>query len=149
LLSQTSEYALRAVLYLAMRGGEGPVKIDEIAGALEVPRNYLSKTLHQLARAGVLSSGRGKHGGFRLGRPAEEMTLGDVVLPFEPAALARRCLLGEGECSDETACAAHARWKRVAEPMLAFFHETTVAALVEGRAGVRTGDEAHLPVNFP
>lgn len=136
MLSQTSEYALRAVLYLALHAGDGPLKIEEIAGALELPRNYLSKTLHQLARVGVLASGRGKHGGFQLGRPAEELTLGDIVLQFEPATLAKHCLLGEGICSDETACAAHARWKLISDPMRAFFNETTVAGLVNGTATV-------------
>lgn len=136
MLSNTSEYALRAVLYLAMHGGEGPLKIEEIAASLDLPRNYLSKTLHQLARTGVLTSGRGKHGGFQLGVPEEELTLARIVEPFEPmTTLARHCLLGMGRCSDETACPAHHRWKLIAEPMRAFFESTTVADLVAGEAG--------------
>lgn len=136
MLSQTSEYALRAVLYVAMAGHGEPVKLERIAEALDAPRNYLSKTLHQLARAGVLASGRGKHGGFWLAAPAEEVTLAAIVLPFEPATLARRCLLGEGECSDATACAVHDRWKQIAEPMREFFRDTTVAELLDGSAVV-------------
>ena len=62
LLSQTSEYALRAVLYIAEC--DGPVSVGEIAEAVGVPQNYLSKTLHQLARAGVLRSARGPAGGL-------------------------------------------------------------------------------------
>jgi Rrf2 family protein len=139
-LSNTSEYALRAVLHLAMYGGEGPLKIEQLAAALGLPRNYLSKTLHQLARVGVLSSGRGKHGGFQLGVPAEELSLARVVEPFEPmTTLARHCLLGMGRCSDETACPAHHRWKVIAEPMRAFFETTTVADLVEGEASLPGG----------
>lgn len=134
MLSQTSEYALRAALYLAMRGGGGSVKLEQIASALDVPRNYLSKTLHQLARAGVLSSERGPSGGFRLAHPPELLTLHQVVSPFDPARLARRCILGKGECSDATPCAAHDRWKTVAEPMREFFGGTTLADLVAGTA---------------
>lgn len=134
MLSQTSEYAIRAVLHVALTGSSDPVKLEQIADALEAPRNYLSKTLHQLGRAGVLASGRGRNGGFRLAVPPDELTLADIVAPFEPATLARRCLIGDGECSDETACAVHGRWKLIAEPMLAFFRHTTIADLMEGTA---------------
>lgn len=136
MLSQTAEYALRAALYLAAHGGEGPVKLERISEALGVPRNYLSKTLHQLARAGVLASERGPYGGFRLSGAPELLTLAEVVEPFDPARLVRRCLLGEGECSDATPCAAHDRWKVVADPMRAFFRRTTVADLIQGTASV-------------
>jgi Rrf2 family protein len=135
LLSNTSEYALRAVLHIAMNADEAPLKIERIAAALELPRNYLSKTLHQLARTGVLLSGRGKNGGFQLAVPAEELTLSRIVEPFEPmTTLARHCLLGMGRCSDETACPAHHRWKVIAEPMREFFETTTVGELVNDTA---------------
>ena len=65
-LSQTAEYALRAVLTIAEEPGGQPVGAYRLADALGIPQNYLSKTLHQLARAGILDSTRGKLGGFRL-----------------------------------------------------------------------------------
>ena len=137
MLSQTSEYALRAVIYLAQQETGAPVKLEQIAEALEAPKNYLSKTLHQLARAEVLTSGRGPTGGFQLAIPAERLTLAQVVAPFEPpATLARRCLLGKGECSDATPCVAHARWKWIAGPMRDFFRDTTVGALLTGEASL-------------
>ena len=131
MLSHTSEYALQAVLYIARRGGGDAVKLEPMAGALKLPRNYLSKTLHALVGEGVLTSERGPAGGFRLARAPEAVTLADIVEPFEPTRLARRCILGKGMCSDATACAAHERWKRIAEPMRGFFRETTVADLVD------------------
>ena len=134
MLSQTAEYGLRAVLYIAMNADGEPVKLARIAEALHVPKNYLSKTLYQLARSGVLLSERGPVGGFALARPPESLTLAEVVEPFDSARLARRCLLGEGPCSDETACAAHARWKTIAEPMRGFFRSTVVADLISGAA---------------
>lgn len=132
MLSQTSEYALQATLYIARHESAGPVKLERVAEALRLPRNYLSKTLHLLARAGVLASERGPAGGFRLGYRPESLTLGTIVEPFDPTRLARRCVMGQGICSDATACAAHARWKTIAEPMRAFFNETTVADLLDG-----------------
>ena len=134
MLSHTAEYALRAVLYLAERGKAGPVQVGVIAQALRIPRNYLSKILHLLARHGVLDSTRGKLGGFRLAAPPERLYLVQVVSPFWRLGETRHCLLGRPQCSDQTACAAHARWKDVAERLATFFRETTVAELLGGAA---------------
>ncbi len=129
MFSGTAEYALRAVFHLAARRGQGPEPGAEIAQALGVPTNYLSKILHALARAGVLKSTRGKRGGFELGRPAEEVSLLQVVSVFDNVDAHRRCLLGRAECSDERACPVHQRWKTLGEEIARFIRETTVADL--------------------
>jgi len=82
-LSHTAEYALRTVLYIAEHGDAGPVRVHQIAAALRIPRNYLSKTLHRLAQAGILTSSRGKGGGFKLAMPAERLHLIGVVGLFD------------------------------------------------------------------
>lgn len=130
-LSQTAEYALRAVLYIAARGGTRAVRSDEIAVALHIPKSYLSKTLRTLAKAGGLTSERGRAGGFRLASPASQLLLERVVAPFEEGAARRHCLLGGEVCSDLTACAAHHAWKATAEHIAVFFRTTTLAALQE------------------
>jgi len=134
LLSQTGEYALRAVLHIAAHGDERPIQVAEIARSLDVPQNYLSKTLHQLARAGVLASTRGKSGGFRLAVAPDRLALARILSPFGDIEDRRRCLLGRAVCSDRSACAAHGRWKEVAEQLSTFFRETTVADLRQGAA---------------
>ena len=132
MLSQTAEYALCAVLYLAEHADERSVRVGEMAQGLHIPHNYLSKILHRLARAGVLASTRGKAGGFQLAVPAERLRLYDVVAPFDRIDERRRCLLGRPQCSDRTACAAHTRWKDVADTVATFFRETRVADLLRG-----------------
>ncbi len=127
MLSQTAEYALRAVLYLAERAEGRPVRVDEIGAALGIPRNYLSKTLNTLVRARVLSSLRGPHGGFQLAVAPEDLSLMTVVAPFDSVVERRHCLLGRSECSDRTACAAHEAWKATAEQVARFFRTTMVA----------------------
>ncbi len=129
MLSQTAEYALRAVLLIAASGRDHPIGAGRLAAELGLPQNYLSKTLHVLSRAGVLDSTRGKFGGFRLARPAGAITLLEVVRPFDEISSGRACLLGLPVCSDQTACAAHRKWKRVSERVAEFFRETTVADL--------------------
>lgn len=136
MLSQTAEYALRAVLYLAASATDHPVRVGEMAQALRIPRNYLSKILHLLARAGVLVSARGKLGGFQLAVAPDHLAIMQVVAPFDRFDERRRCLLGRPQCSDGTACAAHTRWKDVAQRVTAFFRETTVADLLQQDATV-------------
>ena len=146
MLSQTAEYALRAVLYLAERPPDSPVRVVEMAGALGIPHNYLSKTLHALARVGVLASVRGPTGGFMLGRPAHQLPLAAVVAPFDHVAERRRCLLGRPECTDRGACAAHHAWKETSEKVSRFFHSTTIGDL---RAGGLSAPSSRVPPRRP
>jgi len=134
LLSRTSRYALRATAFLAGRAAEErPTPVAEIAAALGVPRNYLSKVLQQLARRGLLVSERGPRGGFRLASPPEAIRLLEVVETVEPRTAERDCLLGRPVCSDETPCAAHSHWREVSDAVERFLGETTLAELARPR----------------
>lgn len=132
MLTQTAEYALRVVLHIAASDDDRPLRVDSVAESLRVPRNYLSKVMHALARSGVLNSMRGPTGGFTLARPASEITLAEVIDQFDP--IEDRCLLMRRTCSDADPCIAHFEWKHVALQMRAFFRETTVEDLVRGEA---------------
>ena len=129
MLSQTTEYAVRAILHIATRGDGATVRANELAAQIGVPQNYLSKTLHQLARAGLLTSARGPTGGFQLAVPAESLTLQRIVSTFE-ALTPRRCLLGHGICGETPSCTVHARWAPVATSVQTFFTTTTIADLI-------------------
>ncbi|MDH3455674.1 MAG: Rrf2 family transcriptional regulator [Gemmatimonadota bacterium] len=134
-LSGTAQYALRAVVQLARGYPGAPMRADDLATAVNVPRNYLSKILHQLVRAGVLSSSRGKHGGFTLSVPPHEIAMLDVVSPFDDVGAQRSCLFGRLECSDEDPCPAHDRWRATAEQLSTFFRETTIADVLSDGTG--------------
>jgi Rrf2 family protein len=129
LFSKSGEYALLALLYLAEHGEEGPLRTSEIASAIGVPRNYLSKILHQLAQADVLRSERGPRGGFELTWEPEDMTLAEALRPIESDLIDRRCLLGRSHCSDDDPCAAHASWQKVSDHIADFVQNTTLADL--------------------
>jgi Rrf2 family transcriptional regulator, iron-sulfur cluster assembly transcription factor len=126
ILSQTTVYAIRAVLYLADVGEKELVRVSDVASALEVPRNYLSKILHTLARAGLLASTRGPHGGFRLAVDAADLTLVRVVELFEEVLLEPACLLGSGQCDAATPCSVHDQWQDASAAMRTFLQQTTV-----------------------
>jgi Rrf2 family protein len=131
MLSNTAEYALRAVIHLAEHEGEGLVRVEDVARELDVPRNYLSKILHALVKRGILASLRGPRGGFRLAVPSSLVSLYDVVEPFDDIEARRTCLLGGQACGDDVPCAVHERWKDVATEVAAFFRETKLADVVE------------------
>ncbi len=84
MISSTARYALCAVVYLGERSGK-PVAAHEIAAATGVPFDYLSKVLHTLSHAGVVNGRRGPSGGFTLAKPADQMSLIEVVRAIDPS----------------------------------------------------------------
>lgn len=82
-ISAKVDYAVRAVVELAAAEGDKPVKAERIANAQNIPLNFLENILGELRHAGVVRSHRGAEGGFRLARPAEELTVADVIRAVE------------------------------------------------------------------
>ena len=135
MLSRTAGYAVHAVVAIGEREAGGrAVPATEVAEALDIPANYLAKILQTLAREGVLTSERGRSGGFRLARPGAEIALMEVVSAFDELGPERRCLLGHGRCSDVGGCPAHQEWSAVSAPAFRFFEKRTVADLM-GKPG--------------
>ncbi len=93
MLSQTTEYALRAMACLAYSPDE-LTPTPRLAELTLVPPNYLAKVLQSLAQAGLITGRRGVGGGYRLARPAEEISLLDVVNAIDPVERIRTCPLG-------------------------------------------------------
>ena len=133
MLSRTAEHAVRAVILLARHYGERIVSAEEISTYLGAPRNYLSKTLNVLVRAGILSSARGPGGGFALAVAPDVLTVADVVDVFaERRPDGMRCLLEDAPCDPLHPCSAHRRWSQVTigarEPLL----RTVIGDLIAG-----------------
>jgi Rrf2 family protein len=93
MFSQTAEYALRAVAYLAAQQGE-PRTTQQIAAVTKVPPGYLAKVLQALSRAELVHSQRGLGGGCTLRVPPERLTVLDVIQAVDPLRRIRRCPLG-------------------------------------------------------
>ena len=110
IFSRRCEYALQAVLYLALKPEGEKISAQEIAGRLGIPYHFLSKIFQDLARKGMLVSLKGPSGGFGLGMPAEEITLYHIVEAIDGSSLAKDCVLGFPECSGKKPCAVHETW---------------------------------------
>lgn len=127
MLSRTSEYALRAMIFLAQHEEEAPVPRDWIAQHVGVPSKYLAKILGDLVRVGILTSLRGKGGGFRMARSPRKVSLADVLAPFDPPpSVQSRCPFGNSVCGDDDPCLGHDGWKRVKQVYESFLNRTSV-----------------------
>jgi Rrf2 family protein len=82
-ISAKADYAVRAVVELAAASDEKPIKAERIANAQGIPLNFLENILGELRHAGIVRSHRGAEGGFRLARPAAEITIADVIRAVE------------------------------------------------------------------
>ena len=82
MISKRCDYALRAMLELALREGKGPVTIGEIARARSIPVRFLEAILRQLKSAGLAESARGKEGGYFLTKPSRSLSVAAVLEIF-------------------------------------------------------------------
>ncbi len=131
MISQTAQYALRAMVTIASE--EGPVLARQIAKSTSIPKPYLSTVLRLAVRAGILHSSRGRGGGFVLARPAERLTLFDIVAAFDDVGQGPRCPFGMPQCSDAQACPMHEVWKPVSLGFRNMLMKTSLSELIVRR----------------
>ena len=128
MFSQTAEYALRVVAYLAVAGGQAATT-RKIAVGTRVPEGYLAKVLQSLSRAGIVRSQRGPNGGSVLARPASDVTIYDVVQAVDPIRRITACPLGL-ESHGAQLCPVHRRLDDALALVERAFRESTIASLL-------------------
>ena len=116
-LSTKGRYGLRAFIDLAVYGEEGPVSLTSIAARQEISLNYLEQLMAKLRKAGLVESIRGGNGGYRLARPAEEISVGAVLRALEgdlkPVECAGIDAGKESHCTGSGTCVSRIVWKRI------------------------------------
>lgn len=128
MISQTVEYALRAVVFLADRAPRAQTTAA-IARATRVPRAYLSKVLQALRKAGVVESQRGSGGGMSLVKGPQQLTMLEVVQAVEPIQRIRGCPLGL-VAHGVRLCPLHRRLDNALAAMEDAFRQTTLAEVL-------------------
>lgn len=131
--SQTTEYALRAMVVLAARSGEA-LTTAEIADATHMPAGYLSKVLQTLGRASLVRSQRGLGGGFTLSRAPEAITVLHVVNAVDPLRRIRECPLGVPGHGSHL-CKLHRRMDDALASLEQVFAETRLSDLLRETEG--------------
>jgi Rrf2 family protein len=135
MFSQTVEYALRVVVYLASLNA-APATTRQIAAVTKVPEGYLAKVLQGLGRAGLIQSQRGLHGGSVLALAPEKLSLYDVIEAVQPIQRIRFCPLTL-DSHGVKLCALHKRLDEAMAMVERAFREATIAELLVEPCAVR------------
>lgn len=126
IFSRQCEYALQAVVFLALKQNGEMTPIKELSRKLDIPYHFLGKILQDLTYKGLLISLKGPTGGFKLGMPAKDITLAHIVDAIDGMGFSTNCVLGFAECSGDKPCAAHTQWKELREGILAMLKNKNV-----------------------
>ncbi|ROL58877.1 Rrf2 family transcriptional regulator [Bacteroidetes/Chlorobi group bacterium ChocPot_Mid] len=134
IFSKKCELALQSVLYLSSLDRYEMKSAKEISDEINVPKEFVSKVLQTLVLNGIVSSRKGKNGGFYLGKPANQIRLIEIVLAIDGLEIFHNCVLGFPGCSPKNPCPVHEKWgklrdetyKMLSESNLEEFKEVTI-----------------------
>ena len=134
IFSKRCEYGLQAVLYLATFNAGVVVSADDIAKKLSIPKEFISKILQSLTESGIVSSKKGKSGGFSLAMDPKKIKLLDIVAAIDGLGMFNSCVLGFPQCNPDNPCPLHDKWgelrskayNMLTEENLAHFKEKTL-----------------------
>jgi Rrf2 family protein len=131
-VSQKTEYALRAVVELGIRHGEGRIPAREIATAQGIPLRFLEQQLATLHKAGLVESFRGSGGGCRLARDPADIAVADIVDAVEGSVYPMHCVDdGDHTCLQDGRCGLQELWTEVHVAVREVFERISVADLME------------------
>jgi Rrf2 family nitric oxide-sensitive transcriptional repressor len=134
MISQTAEYALRAVIFLAQHPGR-TWTADAIGQHTRIPVSYLSKIMQALARRRLVSSQRGLHGGFGLLIDPDRLTMLEVVSAVEPLMRITNCPVHQAGL-DRSLCSLHRRIDAACQAVEQVFTQATIRSIVDDPQGV-------------
>lgn len=131
MLSNTSKYAIRAMIYLAINA-ENSMKtgIKKISSELAIPAPFLAKILQVLAKHKLLSSSKGPNGGFSLGKDSGKITLYEIVTVIDGNDIFDKCLISMRTCNEENIpCPLHHKYETVRNEMRQLFEQQDIGSL--------------------
>ncbi len=138
MFSNATKYAIRTVLLLASKSkikNKNYIASD-IASELDIPQPFLSKILQKLVRAKIVSSSKGRGGGFYLTKANLNKSLLDIIICIEGVNVLNECLLGQPTCSDEHPCPLHHYYKDVKKDLQKVISDFSVENLADEMFGV-------------
>ncbi len=154
-LSKRGEYALRSLINLgiAAKVGRSLVRVAELAKAEEIPVKFLEQIIQQLREAGYVESERGKHGGYRLAKPATQIAIGEIVRlidgPLAPIGCVSQTAYVKCSCPDEVHCGLRMLMLDVRNAIAAILDRYTLADVVEVTTRKMATSGLPLPFSVP
>lgn len=144
LVTQKSQYALRALFELGRRGDAGPTKIEDIAKAQGIPQRFLEVVLNELKHAGLVEAKRGPRGGYLLARQPKEITVAEIMEHSQGRFIPVECLLdpSASDCLFKGDCVFLSLWTEVQEAVAKVYESTTLQDLLD-RDSARLAEAAY------
>ncbi len=130
-LTKACKYAIRCVLYLSTQKEGAVASCNEIANAMSIPRDFLTKIAQQLSRSAILEIIQGPKGGFRLQVPPEKLTLLDVIETMMGGSFFNECALRPESCSKTCTPAVHTVWVKARNRFRDTLKEATFSHLIK------------------
>ena len=127
ILSQTAEYAMRAMTAIATSREECPCRTRDISTSVGIPMHYLSKIMRKLVEAGLLVSQKGHGGGFVLARPADQIRFIEILKAAEFEVEPKACVFGWGRCDAFHPCPLHPIWAKLKSSFVEWAETYTLA----------------------
>jgi Rrf2 family protein len=127
IFSTTTEYAIRGLSEFAGRSPDSIMMLDDLVAGTDLPNDFLRKVFQKLVKGGVLTSSRGRKGGFRLARPPEKISLMDVVEAIEGPQRLDSCVVGLAVCNDAMPCGQHDLYKQIRQKLKDYLNNTNLA----------------------
>jgi Rrf2 family iron-sulfur cluster assembly transcriptional regulator len=115
IFSRQCEYALQAVLFLALKPQKEMTSIRELTKRIDIPYHFVAKILQDLTRKGLLVSHKGPAGGFGLALPAKNITILQIVEAIDGLSFLNNCVFGFPDCNHNDHCAVHDQWEKIRE----------------------------------
>jgi FeS assembly SUF system regulator len=128
-VSKITDYGIVILSHLASEPEGSTHNARELAAEARLPFPVVSKTLKQLARAGLLASQRGSKGGYTLARSPDAITLADAITALEGPIGLMECSVHVGQCSQESTCVVRGPWQRVHEAIRESLEKITISEL--------------------
>lgn len=129
-LSQTAQYALRAMAWLTTVPSGEPIRVKDLSNATGIPSHYLSKVMRRLVLAGLVTSQKGQGGGVLLSKPPDEIPFIAILTAVDADPNDGSCAFGWGRCNSVHPCPLHDSWSRLIEQLEAWARGTTLADIV-------------------
>ena len=131
-LTTKGRFAVTAMVDLAMRGGKGPVTLAGISERQKISLSYLEQLFGKLRRNNVVASVRGPGGGYCLARPANKISVVDIIVAVDEALDATNCE-ARGTCQDGKPCLTHELWYGLNETIHEYLGKINLQQLVDGQ----------------
>lgn len=132
MFSASCHYGLQAMFYIALHSTDKKnVDLNEIAVEQNIPKHFLSKILQLLVKQKLLVSMKGPTGGYKLNRPADEISLLEIVEAIDGLDIFKQCGIGFQKCNPDKPCPIHNDYKKIRDKVYKLFEEKTLVALNE------------------